>query len=99
MRRRSFQAMAERFPELAPLIGDIASRGRSLGVHLVLAAQQELDDAARIGLYSQIQKHVIDEALSIGFYVPTYTVATNGIQGLRFDSEGYPVFYDVALAG
>jgi S-DNA-T family DNA segregation ATPase FtsK/SpoIIIE len=35
-----FQAMTERFPELAPLIGDIASRGRSLGVHLVLAAQR-----------------------------------------------------------
>lgn len=35
-----FQAMVERFPELAPLIGDIASRGRSLGVHLVLAAQR-----------------------------------------------------------
>lgn len=35
-----FQAMVERFPELAPLIGDIAARGRSLGVHLVLAAQR-----------------------------------------------------------
>ncbi|MDR5701311.1 FtsK/SpoIIIE domain-containing protein [Agromyces aerolatus] len=35
-----FQAMVERFPDLAPLIGDIASRGRSLGVHLVLAAQR-----------------------------------------------------------
>lgn len=66
---------------------------------LLLAAQQELDDTARADLYAQIQKHVIDEALSIGFYVPTYTVATNGIEGLRFDSEGYPVFYDVALAG
>jgi peptide/nickel transport system substrate-binding protein len=66
---------------------------------LVLAAQQEQDEAARIDLYSQIQKYVIDEALSIGFYVPTYTVATNGIQGLRFDSEGYPVFYDVSLVG
>ena len=35
-----FQAMAERFPELSPLIADIAARGRSLGVHLVLAAQR-----------------------------------------------------------
>jgi S-DNA-T family DNA segregation ATPase FtsK/SpoIIIE len=35
-----FQAMVERLPDLAPLIADIASRGRSLGVHLVLAAQR-----------------------------------------------------------
>jgi S-DNA-T family DNA segregation ATPase FtsK/SpoIIIE len=35
-----FQAMVERFPDLAPLIADIAARGRSLGVHLVLAAQR-----------------------------------------------------------
>jgi peptide/nickel transport system substrate-binding protein len=66
---------------------------------MLLAAQQEQDDAARADLYSEIQKLVIDEALSIGFYVPTYTVATRGIDGLRFDSEGYPVFHDVALAG
>ncbi|WP_350347118.1 FtsK/SpoIIIE domain-containing protein [Agromyces sp. G08B096] len=35
-----FQAMVERFPDLAPVIGDIAARGRSLGVHLVLASQR-----------------------------------------------------------
>lgn len=35
-----FQAMVERFPELGAVIGDIAARGRSLGVHLVLASQR-----------------------------------------------------------
>lgn len=66
---------------------------------LLLSAQQEGDAAKRIDQYAQIQKLIIDEAISIGFYVPTYTVATKGIDGLRFDSEGYPVFYDVYLAG
>ncbi|MFF2390683.1 FtsK/SpoIIIE domain-containing protein [Agromyces sp. NPDC058104] len=35
-----FQAMIQRFPELGEVIADIASRGRSLGVHLVLASQR-----------------------------------------------------------
>ncbi|KQZ07485.1 hypothetical protein ASD23_16665 [Agromyces sp. Root1464] len=35
-----FQAMLERFPELGAIIADIAARGRSLGVHLVLASQR-----------------------------------------------------------
>ena len=35
-----FQAMIERFPDLGSVIADIAARGRSLGLHLVLAAQR-----------------------------------------------------------
>ncbi|WP_136708714.1 FtsK/SpoIIIE domain-containing protein [Agromyces sp. H66] len=35
-----FQAMVERFPELGAVIADIAARGRSLGVHLILASQR-----------------------------------------------------------
>ena len=35
-----FQAMIERFPDLVAVIADIAARGRSLGLHLVLAAQR-----------------------------------------------------------
>ena len=35
-----FQAMIERFPDLGAIIADIAARGRSLGVHLVLASQR-----------------------------------------------------------
>ena len=35
-----FQAMIERFPDLGAVVADIAARGRSLGVHLVLASQR-----------------------------------------------------------
>ncbi|HET8779650.1 MAG TPA: FtsK/SpoIIIE domain-containing protein, partial [Agromyces sp.] len=35
-----FQAMIERFPDLGAVIADIAARGRSLGVHLILASQR-----------------------------------------------------------
>ncbi|MRX42773.1 FtsK/SpoIIIE domain-containing protein [Agromyces kandeliae] len=35
-----FQAMIERFGELGAVMADVAARGRSLGVHLVLAAQR-----------------------------------------------------------
>lgn len=35
-----FQAMVERFPELGSVVADVAARGRSLGVHLVLASQR-----------------------------------------------------------
>jgi DNA segregation ATPase FtsK/SpoIIIE, S-DNA-T family len=35
-----FQAMIERFGELGAVVSDVAARGRSLGVHLVLAAQR-----------------------------------------------------------
>lgn len=35
-----FQAMIERFPDLGTVVADIAARGRSLGVHLVLASQR-----------------------------------------------------------
>ncbi|WP_395243606.1 FtsK/SpoIIIE domain-containing protein [Agromyces sp. MMS24-K17] len=35
-----FQAMIDRFADLGRLVADLAARGRSLGVHLVLAAQR-----------------------------------------------------------
>ncbi|HET6672275.1 MAG TPA: FtsK/SpoIIIE domain-containing protein [Agromyces sp.] len=35
-----FQAMIEQFPDLGAVIADIAARGRSLGVHLILASQR-----------------------------------------------------------
>ncbi|MGR0320109.1 FtsK/SpoIIIE domain-containing protein [Agromyces sp. ZXT2-3] len=35
-----FQAMIERFAGLGAVVADVAARGRSLGVHLVLAAQR-----------------------------------------------------------
>ena len=45
-----------------------------------------------------LQQQVSEEAVSLPIYVPTYTMATKGIEGLRFDAEGYPVFYDVQLS-
>ncbi len=35
-----YPAMVERFPDLGPVVADVAARGRSLGVHLVLASQR-----------------------------------------------------------
>ncbi|TYL52388.1 FtsK/SpoIIIE domain-containing protein [Agromyces mariniharenae] len=35
-----YQAMIDRFPDLGPVVADVAARGRSLGVHLVLASQR-----------------------------------------------------------
>ncbi|WP_022893117.1 FtsK/SpoIIIE domain-containing protein [Agromyces subbeticus] len=35
-----FQAMIERFPDIGAIVADIAARGRSLGMHLVLASQR-----------------------------------------------------------
>ena len=59
------------------------------------AAQTEMDDAKRLQMYADLQKQISAEAISLPIYVPTYTMATRGIEGLRFDAEGYPVFYDV----
>ena len=61
-------------------------------------AQAELDETRRVELYTALQQQVSEEAVSLPIYVPTYTMATKGIEGLRFDAEGYPVFYDVQLS-
>lgn len=65
---------------------------------LLVDAQHELDADSRAELYADIQQDIVENARSIAVYVPTYTMATNNIHGLRFDSEGYPVWYDAALA-
>ena len=65
---------------------------------LLIDGQEEQDQAARDEIYADVQKNVIDNARSIAVYVPTYTMASNGIQGIRFDAEGYPVWYDVSMA-
>ena len=60
-----------------------------------MAAQAELDEAKRLEMYKALQKRVLADGVSLPIYVPTYTMAIRGIEGLRFDAEGYPVFYDV----
>lgn len=59
------------------------------------AAQSEMDEAKRLEMYKALQQEVADQAISLPIYVPTYTMATRDIEGLRFDAEGYPVFFDV----
>lgn len=66
---------------------------------LVVRGSQSQDDAEREEIYKELQANVVENARSIPIYVPTFTMATNGIQGIRFDAEGYPIWYDVSLAG
>jgi peptide/nickel transport system substrate-binding protein len=56
--------------------------------------QRTLDLAARAKVYASVQQDIIQNARTVGIYVPTYTLALNGMDGLRFDAEGYPIFYD-----
>lgn len=58
----------------------------------------EKDDTKREELYKQIQHYIIDNAVIIPIYVFPYTVAASkSVQGLIFDSLGYPLFNDVTL--
>ncbi|WP_420768646.1 ABC transporter substrate-binding protein [Parageobacillus thermoglucosidasius] len=61
-------------------------------------AAVEFDPAKREELYKKIQRKLIDDVASIPIYVFPYIVATTpDVQGLKFDSIGYPLFYDVNL--
>ncbi|WP_127589831.1 ABC transporter substrate-binding protein [Paenibacillus lautus] len=58
----------------------------------------EKDDAKRAELYQQVQQYIIDHAIILPIYVFPYTVAaSNSVQGVLFDSLGYPLFHDVSL--
>jgi len=58
----------------------------------------ESDEVKRAEIYKKIQHYVIDNALTLPIYVFPYTVAAaNSVQGLVFDSLGYPLFNDVTL--
>lgn len=61
---------------------------------LLLKGQQEQDPEARAQIYAQVQQAIVGDARSVGVYVPTYTLLLNGLHGIRFDAEGYPIFYD-----
>lgn len=54
-------------------------------------------DKERAAAYAAVQKRIVAQARSIAIYVPSYTVVLHGLQGLRFDAEGYPIFYDAYL--
>ncbi|MEK8127079.1 ABC transporter substrate-binding protein [Paenibacillus filicis] len=59
----------------------------------------ETDPGKRAEIYKQFQQAVIDKAIIIPIYVFPYTVAAaKSVQGLKFDSPGYPLFNDVFIA-
>ncbi|ALC83071.1 MULTISPECIES: ABC transporter substrate-binding protein [Bacillus] len=61
-------------------------------------AAVELDKEKRADLYKQVQQKLIDQVAVIPIYDFPYTVAAaKKVQGLKFDSLGYPLFFDVNL--
>ncbi|WP_164745336.1 ABC transporter substrate-binding protein [Georgenia faecalis] len=65
---------------------------------LLAQGQQTTDPAERAEIYAEVQAVVIEEARSVAVYVPTYSLVLNGLTGVRFDAEGYPILYDAYLA-
>ncbi|WP_159881652.1 ABC transporter substrate-binding protein [Paenibacillus puerhi] len=60
---------------------------------------REQDPAKRADIYKKVQAYVVENAYGFPVYVFPYTVAAGkAVQGLKFDSLGYPLFYDVSLA-
>jgi peptide/nickel transport system substrate-binding protein len=51
-----------------------------------------------VDIYNQIQQYLIDQAVILPIYVFPYTVAASkSVQGIKFDSLGYPLFNDVRI--
>ncbi|PYE48270.1 ABC transporter substrate-binding protein [Paenibacillus barcinonensis] len=58
----------------------------------------EKDASKRVDIYGQIQKYLIEQAVILPIYVFPYTVAASkDVQGIKFDSLGYPLFNDVRI--
>lgn len=58
----------------------------------------ETDPDKRVDIYNQIQQYLIDQAVILPIYVFPYTVAASkSVQGIKFDSLGYPLFNDVRI--
>ncbi|MBM7504314.1 FtsK/SpoIIIE domain-containing protein [Agromyces aurantiacus] len=100
-----FQAMVERFPELGDVIGDVAARGRSLGVHLVLASQRPngvVREQVTANCGIRISLRVLQRADSLA------VVGTDGAsrippgrpgRAVGDRGDGCPVTFQSALAG
>ncbi len=59
---------------------------------------REQDPAKRAEIYKKVQSYVVDNAYGFPVYVFPYTVAAaKSVRGLKFDSLGYPLFYDVTV--
>lgn len=58
----------------------------------------ETDSDKRVDIYNQIQQYLIEQAVILPIYVFPYTVAASkSVQGIKFDSLGYPLFNDVRI--
>lgn len=58
----------------------------------------ETDPEKRVKIYDEIQQFLIDQAVILPIYVFPYTVAASkSVQGVKFDSLGYPLFNDVRI--
>ncbi|MFB8377367.1 ABC transporter substrate-binding protein [Paenibacillus taichungensis] len=58
----------------------------------------ETDQDKRVDIYNQIQQYLIEQAVILPIYVFPYTVAASkAVQGIKFDSLGYPLFNDVRI--
>jgi S-DNA-T family DNA segregation ATPase FtsK/SpoIIIE len=80
-----FQAMVERFPDLGAVIADIAARGRSLGVHLVLASQRPngiVREQVTANCAIRVSLRVMQRADSVA------VVGTEAAASIRPDSPG-----------
>ncbi|MFP3126695.1 ABC transporter substrate-binding protein [Ectobacillus funiculus] len=65
---------------------------------LLEAGTVELDQEKRIAIYKKVQQKIIEEAWIIPIYVFPYTVAASkSVNGITFDSLGYPLFNDVNI--
>ena len=62
-------------------------------------AAVEVDDAQRAALYEDAQMIIMENALAIPLYNYDRVMALDpSVQGWTFDSEGYPLLYEVSLA-
>ncbi|WP_438855224.1 FtsK/SpoIIIE domain-containing protein [Agromyces sp. M3QZ16-3] len=99
-----FQAMIERFGELGAVVADVAARGRSLGVHLVLAAQRpngivREQVSANCGI--RVSLRVLERADSIavlGIDRAAHLDAARPGRGLVATGDGRVVEFQSALA-
>ncbi|WP_440112340.1 ABC transporter substrate-binding protein [Paenibacillus sp. QZ-Y1] len=58
----------------------------------------ETDPDKRVDIYNQIQQYLIEQAVILPIYVFPYTVAASKkVEGIKFDSLGYPLFNDVRI--
>jgi len=58
----------------------------------------ESDADKRVEIYNQIQQYLIEQAIILPIYVFPYTVAASKkVEGIKFDSLGYPLFNDVRI--